>query len=61
MGTMARTTSTKNDSLLKNYPNSTAATNNTVEGKAIGSQVYKWRGLLGREKFWGISRFLGLP
>lgn len=44
MGAMARTTSAKNDSLLKNYPNSTAGTNNTVEGKALGSQIYKWKG-----------------
>ena len=44
-GTMTRTTSTKNDSLLKKYPNSTAASNNTVEGKALGSQIYKWKGL----------------
>ena len=60
MGTMTRTTSTKNDSLLKKYPNSTAATNNTVEGKALGSQIYKWKGLFLLKKFLCFSRVLEL-
>lgn len=61
MGAMARTTSAKNDSLLKNYPNSTAGTNNTVEGKALGSQIYKWKGFFLLNKFFCISRVSDLP
>ena len=61
MGAMARTTSAKNDSLLKNYPNNTAATNNTVEGKALGSQIYKWNGFFLLNKFFCISRVSDLP
>lgn len=56
MGAMARTTSAKNDSLLKNYLNSTAATNNTDEGKALGSQIYKWNGFFWLNKFFCFSR-----